>query len=64
MIAFGLYLTAVLCGTSGLLGHAPLLPRLARRAYRRLTNTPSRVTPNPPDPADGHVQPRPSWSRP
>lgn len=64
MIAFALYLTAVLFGAAGLCGHTPVLTRLARHAYRPWTSRGSRgsrVAPIPLRPARARTTP--SWAR-
>lgn len=64
MIAFGLYLIAVLCGAAGLCGHAPLLPRLVGSALAwrsRRGSRGSRVIPVPLSPARARTGP--SWAR-
>ena len=64
MIAFGLYLIAVLFGAAGLLGHAPLLPRLARSALAwrtRRGSRGSRVLRAVPGPSSARTAP--SWAR-
>lgn len=66
MISLALYLFVVLSGSAGMLGHAPLVPRLARwlaaRRSRRAFRD-SRDTGTPPKPAERRTAPRaPSWA--
>lgn len=64
MIAFALYVVVVLSGSAGILGHTPLLPRLARSALAWRANRAqrgSRVAPTPLRPPHAHTAP--SWAR-
>lgn len=65
MADFALYVFVVLCGSAGLLGHTPILPRLACSALAwRANRGPrgSRVAPTPLRPTESRT--RPSWAQP
>ncbi|MFF7190532.1 hypothetical protein ACFZAR_36175 [Streptomyces sp. NPDC008222] len=67
MTALALYLTVVLTGSAGLLGHTPILSRLTRQALAWRARTPSRDTraaEAPPGPPQRRPRPAPSWARP